>query len=159
MRLEDGMKSEELKLRTKRFAIEICKLAECLPKTKIAEIIGNQLIRSGTSIGANYRSACRARSHSEFIAKMGVVVEEADETIYWLELLSELHLAPHSNIEGMLNEANELTAIFSSSHKTAKNNKLKQSPNSPIKKSRNQKITKSPNLAITKSQNHQIILR
>jgi len=114
------MDAEELKLRTKQFALRIIKLSESLPKTHTAEVIGRQLLRSGTSVGANYRAACRARSHAEFIAKIGVVEEEADETLYWLELLVEGKIVPPERLAALMAEANELLAIFVASGRTAK---------------------------------------
>lgn len=114
------MRSEELKDRTKKFAINIIKLVESFPKTKVANVIGAQLIRSATSIGANYRAACRSRSHNDFISKMAIVEEEADETLYWLELLVALKLVSLENVADLFKEAQELTAIFSASRKTAK---------------------------------------
>lgn len=81
------MEKKDLKERTKKFALKVIKVVEMLPRGRIADILGRQLIRSGTSVGANYRSACRARSIADFISKMGVVEEEADETIYWMEPL------------------------------------------------------------------------
>jgi four helix bundle protein len=93
---------------------------ESLPKNKTAEIIGRQLLRSGTSVGANYRSACRARSTSDFIAKMGIVEEEADESIYWMELLFESGMRPQDKIDPLKGEAGELLAITVSSFKTAR---------------------------------------
>jgi four helix bundle protein len=112
-----------LKLRTKRFALQIIKLVESLPKNRIAEVIGRQLLKSGTSIGANYRSACRARSRADFIAKMGIVEEEADETIYWIELLVEGGILEPAKMELLIKEASELLAIAVSSIKTAKRNR------------------------------------
>lgn len=115
------MEPEELKKRTKEFALKIIKLVNFLPKTRIADIIGNQLLRSGTSVGANYRAACRARSRADFISKIAIVEEEADETLYWLELIDESHLIKSVQVQNLLKEANELTAIFSASRKSAKN--------------------------------------
>jgi len=112
--------AEELKRRTKAFAIRIIRLVEALPNTSTARVIGNQLLRSGTSVGANYRAACRARSQADFVSKIGVVEEEADESAYWLELLVEAGILPIDRIRDLLNEANELTAIFTSSGRTAK---------------------------------------
>jgi len=112
--------AEELKRRTKAFAIRIIRLVEALPNSPTARVIGNQLLRSGTSVGANYRAACRARSQADFVSKIGVVEEEADESAYWLELLVEAGILPIDRIKDLLNEANELTAIFTSSGRTAK---------------------------------------
>lgn len=106
--------------RTKQFAIRIVKLFRSLPKTEEARIIGRQLLRSGTSVAANYRAVCRARSKAEFIAKMGVVVEEADETVFWLELLGETGIVDRKKLLNLLLEANELLAIFAASQRTAR---------------------------------------
>jgi len=118
------MNSNELKERTKHFALEIIKLVENFPRNKVGDIIGRQLIRSATSIGANYRSACRAKSHADFIAKMGIVEEEADESLYWLELAIESNLVEKEKVAILLQEANELTSIFTASRKTAKRRKI-----------------------------------
>jgi four helix bundle protein len=112
--------AEELKRRTKTFAIRIVKLFRSLPKTEEARVIGRQVLRSGTSVAANYRAACRARSMAEFIAKIGVVVEEADETVFWLELLVETEIIQETKMRNLLLEANELLAIFAASQYTAK---------------------------------------
>ena len=114
--------ADELKRRTKDFAIRIVKLFRSLPKTDEARIIGKQVLRSGTSVAANYRAVCRARSKAEFIAKIGIVVEEADETIFWLELLVETGIVQPNRMGNMLAEANELLAIFAASQHTAKKN-------------------------------------
>lgn len=114
------MNAEELRQRTKKFALRIIKFVEILPKARSALVLGNQLIRSATSIGANYRSACRARSKADFISKIAIVEEEADETTYWLELISELNLVKSNDLNSLLKEAKELTAIFTSSRRTAK---------------------------------------
>ncbi len=126
---------QELKDRTKRFALRIMKLVEALPQTTSAIAIGRQIVRSGTSVGANYRAACRGRSKAEFIAKLGVVVEEADETCFWLELIIEGGLLPEAKIRPLLVEADELTAIFVSSIKTSRTARTvqKSTPQSKIK--------------------------
>lgn len=116
---EHHMTPEVLNQRTKNFALRIIHLVESLPRSLSARVIGNQLLCSGTSVGANYRSACRSRSRSEFIAKIGVVLEEADESLYWLELLIEAKLVPESKLEALIKEANELIAIMAASRKTA----------------------------------------
>src|SRR5437667_11907622 len=108
--------------RTKAFALQILKFLERLPKTIGGRAIANQLIRSATSIGANYRSACRARSRAEFAAKLGTVAEEADETVYWLELIREGELLGDAQVEPLLAKANELTAIFTSARCTSTQN-------------------------------------
>jgi four helix bundle protein len=114
------MTPEQLKARTKRFALEVIALAGTLPRTLVAEIIARQIVRSGTSTGANYRAACRARSRAEFVAKLGVAEEEADETLYWLELLLETHLAESRAVERLITEAGEIVAILSAGRKTAR---------------------------------------
>ncbi|MFC1676855.1 four helix bundle protein [Planctomycetota bacterium] len=118
------MTPEELKLRTKKFGLRVIKLVESLPKTQTAIVIGKQLLRCATSVGANYRSACRGKSKADFIAKMAIVEEEeADETIYWLELLIEAEIIKANLVTQLLAEANELTAIMTASRITAKKNK------------------------------------
>lgn len=117
------MNQDDLKQRTKRFALGIIQLVEAVPKSRSADVLGRQLLRSGTSVGANYRSACRARSAADFISKMGIVEEEVDESIYWLELLQECRLADSDKIKALTQEAGELLAITVSSIKTARKNK------------------------------------
>ena len=112
--------AEELKKRTKQFAIRIVKLFRSLPRTEEARIMGKQVLRSGTSVAANYRAVCRARSKAEFIAKIGVVVEEADETVFWLELLIETGTVSEAKMRNLLVEANEILAIFAASQYTAR---------------------------------------
>ena len=120
------MDSEELKQRTKQFALRIVRLVESLPKTTTGRAIGNQLIRSGTSTAANYRAVCRSRSKADFISKLGIVIEECDESAFWLELIVDGNLMKKDLIDPLLNEANELVAIFVSSRKTSmENNKSK----------------------------------
>jgi len=116
------MNQETLKQRTKKFALKIIELVERLPKTVTGRAIANQLVRCGTSVGANYRAACRGRTRAEFVAKLGIVVEEADETAFWLELIIEAAILPKEDILPLLSEANELAAIFVSSRKTASGN-------------------------------------
>jgi four helix bundle protein len=112
--------AEELKNRSKQFAIRIVKLFRSLPRTEEARVIGKQVLRSGTSVAANYRAVCRARSKAEFIAKIGVVVEEADETVLWLELLVDTEIVPANRMTDLLSESNELLAIFAASQYTAR---------------------------------------
>jgi four helix bundle protein len=116
------MTPEELKLRSKQFALRVIKLVAALPKTVEGRAIANQLVRCGTSVAANYRAACRARSRNEFIAKMGVTLEEADETQLWLELIIEAKLIPLRRVQPLLDEASELVAIFVTSRKSASSN-------------------------------------
>ncbi len=113
------MKEEDLKKRTKQFALRIIKFVAALPKSIEGRAIGNQLIRAGTSVGANYRSACKARSKKEFIAKLGIVEEEADESAYWMELIIEGKLLKRELVQPLLDEANELVAIMAASRITA----------------------------------------
>jgi four helix bundle protein len=112
--------SQDLKARTKQFALRILRLYRALPAKEEARILGRQVLRSGTSVGANYRAACRARSKAEFISKLGIVLEEADETIFWLELLHEGGIVKHEKLDALLKEAEELTSIFVASLCTAK---------------------------------------
>jgi four helix bundle protein len=109
---------EELRDLTKAFAIRIVKLYRLLPRTADSQIVGKQLLRCGTSVAANYRAACRGRSRAEWIAKIGLVVEEADETVFWLEMLSDCGIVPRC--EDILKEARELSAIFTATQHTAK---------------------------------------
>jgi four helix bundle protein len=113
-------KQEELRNRTKKFALRIIRLFRRLPRVTEAQVLGKQLLRSGTSIGANYRAAGRARSKAEFISKMGIVVEEADETIFWIECLIESGIVKPDLLVDLLLEANELVAIFAASQRTAR---------------------------------------
>lgn len=119
------MDEKELKERTKQFALNIMKLVDKLPNTIAGRALGNQLIRSGTSVGANYRAACRGRSKAEFVSKIGVVAEEADESAFWLELIMDSGLLPKNTVEPLLREANELAAIFIASVKTAGQSQIK----------------------------------
>ena len=119
--------AEELQQRTKAFALRIIRVFKSLPQTDDAIILGKQLLRSGTSVAANYRATCRARSRAEFIARLGVVVEEIDETVLWIELLGESETLPPARLSSLLKEANELLAIFISSQMTAKGIKVKES--------------------------------
>jgi len=120
--------ADELKKRTKQFAIRIVKLFRSLPRSEEARIIGRQMLRSGTSVAENYRAVCRARSKAEFIAKIGIVVEEADETVLWLELLVDTAMMPASRMAKLLVEANELLAIFAASQHTARGRRLNNEP-------------------------------
>jgi len=119
--------AEELQQPTKAFALRIIRVFKSLPKTDDAIVLGKQLLRSGTSVAANYRATCRARSRAEFIARLGVVVEEIDETVLWIELLGESETLPPARLSSLLKEANELLAIFITSQMTAKGIKAKES--------------------------------
>jgi four helix bundle protein len=113
------MTPDELKRRTRAFALRIIRLAEVLPRTQTASVIQKQIVRSGTSVGANYRAACRARSRADFAAKLAIAEEEADETLYWLELLAESGLIKAEGLTELRREAHELVAIITASRKTA----------------------------------------
>jgi four helix bundle protein len=121
------MNKDDLKNRTKKFALEVIRFVESLPKGKTADILGRQLIRSGTSVGANYRAASRARSTADFISKMGIVEEEADESIYWMELLVDSGRVTSADVVQIMTEADELLAITVSSIRTARGRKTLQS--------------------------------
>ena len=114
------MTKEEMKKRTKQFALRIIQLLESLPKGKVPDVIGRQLLRAGTSVGANYRAACRGRSKADFISKMGIVEEEADECIYWMEMLVEGKIMEFTKLESLMKEADEILAIIVSSIITAR---------------------------------------
>ena len=112
---------EQLRDRTKAFALRIIRLYRSLPYKTDTQVLGKQLLRCGTSVAANYRAVCRARSKAEFVAKIGIVVEEADEAILWLELMTESGIVSMKKTEALLKEAHELTAIFAASQRTARN--------------------------------------
>jgi len=114
------MTTDQMKKRTKRFALDVIKFTEELPRNRTCDVLGRQMLRSGTSVGANYRAACRAKSPADFISKMGTVEEEADETGYWLELLVESDHVKAALADTLLNESEELVAICVSSIKTAR---------------------------------------
>lgn len=117
------MDAEELKARTKKFALRVMSLIDALPNTAKGRVIANQLMRAATSVGANYRAACRGRSHAEFFSKLSTVVEESDECCYWLELIMEGDVLPKDKVADLYQEADEITAIMTASHKTAQNNR------------------------------------
>ena len=114
------MTDDELADRTKAFALRVIRLVASLPGTREADVMGRQLLKAGTSVGANYREARRARSRAEFAAKVGICAQEADESSYWLELLSESGIVQAHLLEDLHREAGELTAIFVKSTKTAR---------------------------------------
>ncbi len=113
------MDKRELQDRTKRFALRVIKLVDALPNTRAGRAISSQLVRSAMSVGANYRAACRARSRVEFAAKLGTVLEEADESLYWLEMIRDAKLLLQSRISLLLQEASEITAIVAAGRKSA----------------------------------------
>ena len=127
--LINAMKSDQLKERTKQFALRIMRLVDALPKSSKGRAIANQIVRSGTSVAVNYRAACRARSRAEFISRVGVVEEEADETALWLELIIDDKLMPEVKIRPLHTEASELTAIVAASYISASRNLRKKSAN------------------------------
>jgi four helix bundle protein len=116
------MTPDEMKQRTRELGLRVIRLVESLPKTRTADVIGRQLLRCGTSVGANYRAACRARSRPDFTAKMGIVEEEADEICYWIEMLIDCELVKAVRVEPLLRETNEIISIVVSSIKTARAN-------------------------------------
>ena len=114
------MDEQQMKRRTKAFALRVIKLAGTLSKDSVGRRLGDQLLRAGTSVASNYRAACRARSLADFVSKLGIAEEEADESVLWMELLSESGLVPPKHLETLLYEANQLTAIIVASRKTCK---------------------------------------
>src|SRR5262249_16120819 len=119
------MTEREFKGRTKQLALRIIRVVEALPATKTCDIIGRQLLRSGTSVGANYRAACRGKSRADMIAKLAIVEEEADETLYWIELLIEARFLPAQRCAELLDELNQILAMTVASQKTLRRNKTK----------------------------------
>jgi four helix bundle protein len=111
---------QDLRDRTKSFAVRIVRLYRSLPYKADAQVPGKQLLRSGTAVAANYRAACRARSRAEWIAKIGIVVEEADESLFWLEMLIDCQLVSAKKLQALIKEGHELIAIFTASRHTAK---------------------------------------
>ena len=134
------MTEKELKPRTRNFAVEILNFVDELPNRRSANIIGNQLGTSASSIASNYKAACRARSHAEFISKIGIVEEEADESVFWLDIIPDTKKSTTQIITPLLNEARELTTIFTAASKTAKQNK----------QNKTEKISQFPNPKIPK---------
>jgi four helix bundle protein len=114
---------KDLKLRTKEFALQTIRMLQLIPFSTTSSILSRQLIRSATSVGANYRSALRAKSKADFIAKLAIALEESDECCYWLDLLIDLNIGDSEKCKNLLQEANELTAILTASSKTAKLNR------------------------------------
>jgi four helix bundle protein len=116
----DTMTPDELKKRTKQFALRVIQICDALPNSRAGNVIAGQLIRSATSVGANYRAVCRARSTPDFVAKLGITLEETDESIYWLELITESGMSHDSRVSALMKEGNELAAIFNASKYTAR---------------------------------------
>ena len=122
------MTRDEFRTRTFRFGVRCIRLAESLPKSLAAQIAAKQLIRCATSVGANYRAAIRGRSRGDFVSRMGIVEEECDEALYWIEVILELALVPAARTSELQREANEILAIAVSSIKTARKNSKSQTP-------------------------------
>jgi four helix bundle protein len=114
------MDAREMKRTTGQFALRVIRLVQSLPKGRVADVIGKQLLRCGTSVGSNYRASCRARSTADFIAKLAIVEEEADESVYWMELLIESGLVPAARLADLVGEAGQLVAITVASINTAR---------------------------------------
>ena len=112
--------SQELKDRTKAFALRVIRLVEALPTGRTTDVIGRQLLRAGTSVGANYRAACRGKSRKDFVSKLGTVEEECDESLFWMELLVEAGLVPSDRLAALMTEADEILSIIVASRKTAR---------------------------------------
>ena len=123
------MTRDEMKARTKQFALRVIKLVQSLPPNLAAEVIGKQLLRSGTSVGANYRASCRAKSTADFINKLSIVEEEADESVYWRELLIESKIVKENLLKNLMDEGNQILSIVVSSIKSSKE---KTNPKSEI---------------------------
>ena len=121
------MNEKEFKNRTKQIALRVIRLVESLPNTNSAQIIGKQLLRSATSVGANYRAACRGKSKADVLHKLSIVEEEADESLYWLELLAEANIVSERKLSALMHEINEIVAMIVSSIKTLRSKKIDQS--------------------------------
>ena len=115
-----SMGPEDLRIRTKQFAIRIVRLYKSLPFSAEAQVLGKQLLRCGTAVAANYRAACRGRSRAEWVAKIGLVVEEADESCFWIEMLSDCEIVPADRLKDLRQEAIELSKLFTASQRTAR---------------------------------------
>lgn len=116
------MTPEELKQRTKQFGLRCIKVVEALPKSRTADMLARQLVRSGTSVGANYRSACRGRSGKDFVSRVDIALEEADESLYWLELIIDVGLMSQKRLAVLMQEGNEIVAILTATSRTTKRN-------------------------------------
>ena len=127
----DTVNEQEFKDRTKQLALRVIKLVVALPRGLVAEVIGRQLLRSATSVGANYRAACRGRSSADVISKLGIVEEEADETIYWMELLVEAEVVSQKRLANLMSETNEILAMTVASIKTLRS-RVRRNPKSRI---------------------------
>lgn len=121
------MNADEFKVRTKKYAVRVIRMVDALPSSRSTNALANQLVRSGTSVGANYRAACRAKSRADFISKLGNVEEEADETLYWLEVLIEAGKVKESRVADLMREGNEILAMVCASLTTARSRNNLQS--------------------------------
>jgi four helix bundle protein len=128
------MTPDELRERTHTFSLRVIKMVPALPNNKVTDVLGKQVLRSATSVAANYRAACRASGTPTFLAKLSIVVEEADETVFWLELIRDAGLIKPARLAGLLDEAEQIPKIMSASRKTARRR-------NPITQSRNRSIT------------------
>ncbi|MDJ0795453.1 MAG: four helix bundle protein [Calothrix sp. MO_167.B12] len=126
------MNEQQFKVRTKQLALRVTRLVEPLPNNRTANVIGNQLLRSATSVGANYRAVCRAKSTADLIAKLSIVEEEADETIYWLKLLVKSRIVSEKQLKNLMQEATEILAMTVASIKTLREKQQSSSPKSKI---------------------------
>ena len=133
------MTPEEMKQRTKRFALRVIRVVVALPRSNVTDVIGRQLLRAGTSVGANYRAACRSRSDGDFLARMGIVEEEADEALYWMEMLVETSLVNADRLADLRREGEEILAIVVASLKTVKKRKHRRTSANPKSAIRNPK--------------------
>jgi len=131
------MTPEEMKQRTKRFALRVIRVVVALPRSNVTDVIGRQLLRAGTSVGANYRAACRSRSDGDFLARMGIVEEEADEALYWMEMLVETSLLKADRLADLRREGEEILAIVVASLKTVKKRKQRRTSANPKSEIRN----------------------
>ncbi len=127
------MDREELKRRTKAFALHVIRFVSQMPNNPVSRTLGNQLLKAGTSVGANYRSACRARSRADFISKIGIVEEESDESLYWLEVIGESGIVKSEEISDLMKEADELVAIFTATGRSTKASDRSVNPKSEIR--------------------------
>ncbi len=126
------MTETEMKLRTKRFALHLLRLTAAMPRTIAADVLHRQVVRSGTAVASGYRAACRAKSSADFIYKLSVVEEEADETALWLELIAEDGMLPQGKVAALLQEAGEITAMMVSAQKTVRVSRLPHNPKSKL---------------------------
>jgi four helix bundle protein len=122
------MNQQDLKLRTKQFALRIIRLSAALPNSREAEVLGRQLLKAGTSVGANYREALRASSRRHFISNLEICLREGDEAIYWLELLADSEIVSASRLNDLIDECNQLVAILTATVRSAKANAVKPNP-------------------------------